>query len=107
MINSDIVVAANNYLMVVVSGSITIDPTVTRVDGIYVANGAISATGTSNSQLVINGILYSLNNIRLARSFTVKSDNNTTPAVVVNFRPNLIFALPGRLNKILSNWNEQ
>lgn len=106
-INSNIVVAPNDYLMVVVSGSITIDPTVTRVDGIYVANGAISATGTSDSQLIINGVLYSLNNIRLARSFTVKSDNNTTPAVVVNFRPNLIFALPGKLNKIFTNWNEQ
>lgn len=100
-ISSNVVVAANNYLMVVVSGSINIEASVTQVDGIYVANGNINALGNSDSQLVINGILYSLGNIRLARSFTTKSDNNSTPAVVVNYRPNLIFAMPGRINQIL------
>jgi len=105
-INSDVVVLVNQYLMVVVSGKITIEEGVNNVDGIYVANGDIVATGTSDSPLIINGVLYSLSDIRLARSFTTKRDNNARPAVVVNFRPDLIFALPGKLNKILSGWRE-
>jgi len=105
-INSNIVVAPNNYLMVVVSGAITIDPGVTRVDGILVADGGITAGGISDNQLVINGVLYSLGDIRITRSFTDKIDNNISPAVVVNFRPDLIFVMPGKLNKVLSGWSE-
>lgn len=106
-ISSDVVVAANKYLMVVVNGNMTIDQSVNNVDGIYVAKN-ISVGGSSNTQLKINGMLYATNggNIRLNRSFTTKSDNNTTPAVVVSYRPDLIFALPGKLNKILSGWRE-
>jgi len=91
----------------VVNGNMTIDQSVNNVDGIYVAKN-ISVGGSSNTQLKINGMLYAPNggNIRLNRSFTTKSDNNTTPAVVVNYRPDMIFALPGKLNKILSGWRE-
>ena len=108
-IDSDVVVANNQYLMVIVSGSINIGVGASRVDGIYVADGGINALGTSDNQLIINGILYASgrnSNIRLARSFTVKSNNNLTPAVVVNYQPEMVFALPGRLFKVLTGWRE-
>jgi len=106
-ISSDVVVAANKYLMVVVNGNMTIDQSVNNVDGIYVAKN-ISEGGSSNTQLKINGMLYATKggNIRLNRSFTTKSDNNTTPAVVVNYRPDMILAVHEKLNKILAGWRE-
>lgn len=107
-IDSDITVPTNQYLMVVVSGSINIGVGTSRVDGIYVASGGINAIGNVDNQLVINGVLYATNgsNIRLARSYNVKMTNNTTPAVVVNYRPDMIFALPGIISKVLSGWKE-
>ncbi|MFA7300930.1 MAG: Hint domain-containing protein [Candidatus Shapirobacteria bacterium] len=107
-INSNVVVPANKYLMVIASGIINIGSSVTQVDGIFVANGGIMAIGTASGQLTINGALYAANgsNIRLARSFSQKELNNTVPAVVVNYRPDMIFALPGKINKVLTGWKE-
>ena len=107
-IDGDIVVPLDQYLMVVVNGTINIGVGASRVDGIYVANGGIKASGDSNNQLVINGILYAANNsnLELNRSFTDKIINNTIPSTVINYRPDMIFVLPGRLNKILSGWRE-
>lgn len=107
-INSDVVVPTNQYLMVIVSGKINIGIEVSQLDGIYVANKGIEAIGVSDNQLVINGMLYSTmsSNIRLARSFTDKSLNNATPAIVVNYRPDMIFAIPGKLFRVLTGWRE-
>ncbi len=105
-IENDVVVSANKYLMVVASGKINIGVGASRVDGIYVADSGIGATGDSDNSLVINGVLYTLNNIRLARSYATKSLNNTLPAVIVNYRPDMIFAMPGKLNKVLSGFKE-
>jgi hypothetical protein len=108
-IDNEVIVPNNQYLMVVVKGIINIGVGVSRVDGIFIADGGINALGTSDNQLVINGVLYASgqnSNIRLARSFTVKRNNNSTPAIVVNYRPDMIFAIPGRLNKVLTGWKE-
>lgn len=106
-INNDFALAANKTLMVVVKGSITIEDTVNRIDGIYVADGGITASGTSTTQLVINGMLYSRGNISLNRSYTDAMFNNRTPAVKVNYQPNLIFNMPGTLMRVLSGWREE
>jgi hypothetical protein len=107
-INSDVVVPATGYLMVVASGAINIGVGASRVDGIYVANGGINALGLSDDQLEINGLLYAANgsSIRLSRGYNDKTVNNTIPAVVVNYRPSMVFSLPGKFNKILSGWKE-
>lgn len=97
----------NESLMVVVKGKIIIDDNVTNLEGIFVADGNIEADGNVDDQLLINGILYSKSNIRLARSYNDKSLNNSSPAVVVNYRPDLIFNMPGKLMNVLSGWREQ
>lgn len=108
-IDSDVVVPITKYLMVIVNGTVNIGIGASRVDGIFVANGGIGATGSTDNQLNINGVLYAANNssIRLARRFATPSLNNMTPAVVVNYRPSMVFALPGILNKVFSGWSEQ
>jgi len=109
IIYSDVVVPPNEYLMVVVKGKITIDVDATRVDGIYMADEGIDIVGESNNQLVINGVLFAAgknSNIIFTRSFIDHSQNNNTPAVVVNYRPDMIFALPGKINRILTGFRE-
>lgn len=105
-IDSDFTLAADKFLMVVVSGNITISNTVNRIDGIYVSDGEISATGNSNNALEINGMLYSRSSVRLARSFTNKTLNNTSPATIVNYRPSLLFNMPIKISKVISGWRE-
>ncbi|MDD3998875.1 MAG: hypothetical protein PHR98_02080 [Candidatus Shapirobacteria bacterium] len=106
-INQNLSVANGETMMVIVSGDIIIDPSVTQLDGIYVADGEISAGGINGSQLVINGMLYAGGDIRLYRSFVVKRINNTTPAVKVNYSPGLIFNLPPEIMRVLSGWREE
>jgi hypothetical protein len=106
-IDSDFSLAPGGIFMVVAKGSITIADTVNRLDGIYIADGGITASGTSSTQLVINGMLYSRNNIRLSRSYTDIADNNSNPAILVNYQPSLIFNMPGTLMRVLSGWREE
>ena len=106
-IDSDFTLDSGKFLMVVVRGNITIAETVNRLDGIYIADGGITASGFSDTQLVINGMLYSRNNIRLSRSYVTKILNNTLPATKVNYRPDLIFNMPGILLREVSGWREE
>lgn len=104
-INSNRTLAANSFSMVVVSGTITIDPSVTRVDGIYMADNGISIAGDNATQLVIQGMLHSSSgNISITRSYTSGAANNTSPAVLIKYRPDMIFNMPVNLSRALSNW---
>ena len=89
--------------MIIVKGDITVAQNVTRVDGILVANN-ISAIGLNNTRLDFNGSLLAANNISFTRGYTTKVENNDKAAVVVNYKPGLIFNLPGNLSKILTNF---
>jgi len=107
-ITSDFVlVDTTKTMMVIVNGDITIQPNVTRLDGIYIADGSINVGGISDNQLNINGMLYAGSDVKLYRSFTDKTDNNTTPAVKVNYSPGLIFNLPPKILRVLSGWKEE
>ena len=65
------------------------------------------ASGTSADQLVINGIVYSSEgDIKLSRGYIDESVNNTNPAVLVNYRPDLMFNMPPTVVGALSNWRE-
>ncbi len=93
--------------MVIVNGDITILPTVTQLNGIYIANGNINIGGTSSTRLTINGSLYAGGNMGMYRSFTDKTSNNANPAVVVNYDPGLVMTLPVEMVKVLSNWRTE
>ena len=107
-INGDLTIEGNivnsdDFLMIIVSGDITVDQSVTQVDGILVANN-INATDSSDNQLVFNGSLYAANSVNFSRDYVDKLTNNSTPAVVVKYDPELIFNMPGDIAKILTNW---
>ncbi|HNY63748.1 MAG TPA: hypothetical protein PKL91_08615, partial [Bacteroidales bacterium] len=103
-IDSDFTLATEKFFMVVVSGNITISNTVNQIDGIYVSDGELSATGNSVNALIINGMIFSRSNVRLARSFVDKTLNNTAPATVVNYQPGLLFNMPVKISKVISGW---
>jgi hypothetical protein len=106
-IDNDFSLASGKFFMVVVKGKITIANNVNQLDGIYMSDGGIEALGTVDNQLVINGMLYSRGEIRLGRGYTSKITNNISPAIVVNYNPDLIFNMPGTLMRVLSGWVEQ
>ena len=103
-INKD-VINPGNFLMIIAKGKITVDQSVNRVDGILVASD-IGASGPSDSPLIFNGSLYASNKIDFSRDFDTDNriKNNSTPAVVVNYDPKLIFNMPGDIAKVLTNW---
>ncbi|MEI8067771.1 MAG: hypothetical protein WCG91_02325 [Candidatus Shapirobacteria bacterium] len=106
-INNDITINNDQFLMVVVKGNINIGVGVSKIDGIYVANGNININGKSDQQLNINGSLYSsINSINITRGFTTESKNNTDPAVNIKYNPGLLFTMPGKLMKVLSGWKQ-
>jgi hypothetical protein len=111
-VGGDLSIETNNslssgqFLMVVVDGNIEIDQAVSRVDGVLVADGNIVASGESDSQLMINGMLYAGGDVDLGRDYVTKTNNNTSPSVVVTYKPGLIFNMPSRLTKTVSVWRE-
>ena len=99
----DKITPEGDFLMVVASGDITVDPLVNQFDGILVGNN-INIGGTSANQMVINGSLYGTNKVNITRSYSDRGNNNDSPAVVVNFRPDFIFNMPSSMAKNVVEW---
>jgi len=102
-IGDNITVSNNEYLMVIVNGDINVNDNVTNLDGIFIANN-INIGGSNNTKLIINGMLYGSSSVIINRSYATKSKNNTDSAVDIDYRPSLIFNLPGRLMEAVSKW---
>ncbi len=105
--NSPVVDPNTQTMIIIVRENITIQSNVTQLDGIYIADGSITAIGDNSAPLTINGMLYAGGSVGLYRSFSDKTVNNTTPAVKVNYSPGLIFNLPPEIMRILSGWKEE
>lgn len=105
-INSDLV--TTNFVMIVAKGTIIIDPNVTRVDAILVADKVVVPAAddsvSSVAQLVINGMVHGVSGVEFKRSLVPKSLNNTSPSVKVNYNPELLFMVPEELAKSFSQW---
>jgi hypothetical protein len=106
-IDTNNTVDVGNLLMIVASGKITIDQSVTQTEGILVADQGISASGVNGSQLKINGVVYaSGGDVVFSRGYVDQATNNTSPGVLVTYRPDLIFSLPSTLSKVLTSWSQ-
>jgi len=74
LVNGEVTISANinvdpgGFLAIISSGNITIGNTVTNVEGVYVADGIIDS-GTSESQLIGEGIFTGWGGISLQRDF--------------------------------------
>ena len=108
-VNGNLNVTTNNsvpvgsFLMVLASGNITVDPSVTNLEGIFVSNN-MNIGGSNATALSIKGIIKTSQNVKISRTFVNKRTNNTTPAVNLIYRPDFIFSMPGEIAKQLVKW---
>lgn len=93
----------NQFRVIIVEGTIAISSHVKQVNAVLVAN-LISALGKSDDQLIINGSVYGYNSVDFRRSFSTKMNNNTNPAVKVNYDPSIIFKMPKEVAKVITQW---
>ena len=111
-VDGDLIIDSNlvttNFVMIIAKGTITIEPTVTRIDAILLGNRVIAAAADDSvesvTQLVINGMVHGVTSVEFSRSLVPKSGNNTSPSVVVNYKPELLFMVPEKLAKAFSQW---
>lgn len=104
-IADNINVAPGGFLAIISSGNIIIGDTVTNIEGVYVADGAISS-GTSDSQLIGEGIFTGWLGIDLTgRNFNT-IQNNTTPSEIFVYRPDLVRSAYQYLLKSKIAWQE-
>ena len=89
--------------VVIVSGDIRVDPTVTTLAGIYLADG-VFATGVGASQLAVTGSVVTYGGAALERD--LGAANRTTPAEQFTFDPRLIFNIPRSLGVGKIVWKE-
>lgn len=104
-VTANIMKNAADFLMIIVKGDVNVDPAVTQIDGILVANNITALAGTNATPLIFNGSLFAFGAIDFSgRGYSVPVTNNTLPAVRVVYNPQLIFNLPPEVNKVLTNW---
>ena len=100
-------VATTSYLVTIVRGRIFVDPTVVRLDGIYISTDSFNASGSNPNQLVINGIVYAGTTVNFTRTYPTggAKDNNNSPAVLINYKPEYLFLVPQEIFYGLINWS--
>jgi hypothetical protein len=104
VITQDNTVSVGQFLMVGVSGSVTISSTVNQVEGVLISEGNININDTSDTMLNINGTIYTNSTVAIHRGYAAMLGNNTNPAVKFNYRPDLLFNMPAAVSKVLSKW---
>jgi hypothetical protein len=100
VIDVNIDVAEGGFLAIISSGDITIGDEVTNVEGVYIADGVINTCESlecgnisggetvADRQLVLEGIFAGWGGVGLRRDFGT-TDNNTNPAELFIYRPDL------------------
>lgn len=105
-IEADITVIKGGFLGLIVEGDITIDSGVTTLEGVFVGGSfnVASRGDPSEVQLVAEGSFVG-GDIILERDFTDER-NNTDPAEVFAFRPDLWLNAPRYLWEVTYTWQE-
>jgi len=115
-VDRNLTVAQGGLALLIVSGDIIINGNVTRLEGIFMADDNITIQDGSNNnindQLIIAGSLVAdadnQGNGSLVNQRNLGADNNLNPAVVFQFRPDLIVTMltEGVGVKQWKNWQE-
>lgn len=106
-ITGDVTVANGGYLMVIAQGDVTVDPAVTSVQGIYLANGLFiteSAGVGGDVQLVVSGSVAAWDGVDLNRDLGVAG--NVSPAEQFVYRPDLMISMPKKVKTFVMEWQE-
>jgi hypothetical protein len=125
--DAHITVPTGAFLSFIVSGNITIDPTVGSIDptsttgvlqGMYIANGNItvqtlgSGASSDEKKFVGEGTFAACGSISLLRDYRNSSNialganNNKYPASLFVFRPDFIASTPEKMKRPILNWRE-
>jgi hypothetical protein len=106
-INKNISVTSGGFLAFIVSGNITIAPSVTKVQGVYFADGnlTVESNGATDSQFNGQGIFVPRGGAFLKRNFR-SGANATTPAEIFTFDPSYLFTAPKVLREKPYLWQE-
>lgn len=104
-ITEDIKVEPPGFLAIISSGNITIADSVTNVEGVYVADGIISA-GNSKEQLIAEGIFTGWGGFNLAGRDFDSLVNNIKPVIRFIYRPDLVRNAYNYLSKPKIFWQE-
>jgi len=100
-------VGTNDYLVIFVNGSITFEAGVNSSAGIFVAKDAINMIDSSDTQLQVEGLLYSIgSDVNFLRNFVTHSKNRKYPSTVIKYRPDYLFKLPSELVRVFSGWKQ-
>ncbi len=102
IIDHDVDLPDGRFILIVVKGNITIEPIVTKVEGVYITDSTISAGGTNNTQLIIEGILLAKGGVGINRGYGNPVSNNTSPAVVVRYNPMYVFGMSKDIKEAVS-----
>jgi hypothetical protein len=110
-VNGDLNITGNitlddgvGFFAVFVSGNITVDPSVTNLEGIYLTDGTFS-TGAGTSALNVRGSVASYTGFTAA-NLQRDLSNNTLPAEVFTFAPDQIALFPEKLGFRRTRWTE-
>lgn len=108
--------SASAGLVFVVGGDVNIDTSVTQIDAVIIAGGKIytagagcslppPATAGTNSQLIVNGSLISLDSNQPIQ-FCRKLANNSQAAELINNEPKYLVILRDLYSDTLQKWSE-
>ncbi|KKP92758.1 MAG: hypothetical protein UR98_C0018G0012 [Parcubacteria group bacterium GW2011_GWA1_36_12] len=106
--NSDLFIGGNinlndgvGFFGVFVDGSITIVPTVTSLEGIYLSDSSFS-TGLGNTQLSVRGSVAAYEGVNLQRDI----DDDSEPSEFFEYAPDQILLFPSKLGTRKMDWKE-
>jgi len=101
-IKANVIVAPGGFLAVIVKGKVTVDPSVTSVQGLYVMDNDFVTSGAT--QLDVQGSIVAWGNISLGRD--LGADNITNPAEKFTHRMDLLLNMPESMKTFQMEWNE-
>ncbi|PIS09563.1 hypothetical protein COT75_00945 [Candidatus Beckwithbacteria bacterium CG10_big_fil_rev_8_21_14_0_10_34_10] len=106
LITENINVDLSSFLLVIASGNITVNPSVTNLEGIFIANNInISSIGGGNDvPLSFEGSLIAWGDISLDRDTGL--DMATTSPMIFIFRPDFMANAPDFIKMVFYDWQQ-
>lgn len=105
-IEHNVIVDPGGFVAFVVKGNINIDPSVTRLEGLYIADGnfVTETNGTIDVPLQIAGSVAVWGDVDLRRDLV--ANNTNSPAEVFTYRPDLLTIMPEEMKSFVMQWSE-
>ncbi|MEK7561954.1 MAG: hypothetical protein AAB541_03780, partial [Patescibacteria group bacterium] len=110
-ISKNLILGATDTATFVVKGNITVESSVTRIDGIYIAGGTFNGGNVNGAQLLVNGSVYA-GSAQLGRTLAASGcgvspcDNAVHPAERIVFDLKYLVGLNSVLASPSISWKE-